>query len=205
VRRILLDAGLPTARRRPPGPSPLDGSVSRRVLPAPARRLARQPGRRARARQTVDRARAAGSPSRRVQTAVYGSAMPDTDIPGSGPAVHSRRDSVARLMAAAGFEGVHRRRAVRTTVRDRDAAPVPDLVNRARRIGPGPVVGRRHRVRPDLVGLPPRDGRELLPVARGRAARPDDHPDPGRHPASGVRLHRGLLTTRGASTRPLAT
>lgn len=41
------------------------------------------------------------------------------------------RKRVARLMAAAGLEGVHRRRAVRTTVRDRDAATAPDLVNRA--------------------------------------------------------------------------
>ena len=41
------------------------------------------------------------------------------------------RKRVARLMTAAGLEGVHRRRAIRTTVRDRDAAPAPDLVNRA--------------------------------------------------------------------------
>jgi putative transposase len=40
------------------------------------------------------------------------------------------RKRVARLMRAAGLEGVHRRRFVRTTVRDRDAAPAPDLVNR---------------------------------------------------------------------------
>ncbi len=41
------------------------------------------------------------------------------------------RKRVARLMAAAGLEGVHRRRAARTTIRDRDAAPAPDLVNRS--------------------------------------------------------------------------
>jgi putative transposase len=40
------------------------------------------------------------------------------------------RKRVARLMRVAGLEGVHRRRFVRTTVRDRDAAPAPDLVNR---------------------------------------------------------------------------
>jgi putative transposase len=40
------------------------------------------------------------------------------------------RKRVARLMRDAGLEGVHRRRFVRTTVRDRDAAPAPDLVNR---------------------------------------------------------------------------
>lgn len=40
------------------------------------------------------------------------------------------RKRVARLMAQAGLVGVHRRRFVRTTVRDRDALPAPDLVNR---------------------------------------------------------------------------
>jgi len=41
------------------------------------------------------------------------------------------RKRVSRLMRAAGLEGVHRRRSVRTTVRDRDTAPAPDLVERA--------------------------------------------------------------------------
>jgi putative transposase len=41
------------------------------------------------------------------------------------------RKRVARLMRDAGLEGVHRRRSAKTTVRDRDAAPAPDLVNRA--------------------------------------------------------------------------
>ena len=41
------------------------------------------------------------------------------------------RKRVARLMRAAGLEGVHRRRFVRTTVRDRDTASAPDLVNRS--------------------------------------------------------------------------
>lgn len=40
------------------------------------------------------------------------------------------RKRVARLIRQAGIEGVHRRRAARTTVRDRDAAPAPDLVER---------------------------------------------------------------------------
>lgn len=47
------------------------------------------------------------------------------------------RKRVARLMRADGLAGVHRRRAIRTTVRDRDAAPAPDLVNRTFR-APGP-------------------------------------------------------------------
>lgn len=41
------------------------------------------------------------------------------------------RKRVARLMAGAGLEGVHRRRAARTTIPDRDALPAPDLVNRS--------------------------------------------------------------------------
>ena len=44
------------------------------------------------------------------------------------------RKRVARLMRTAGIEGVHRRRAAHTTVRDRDAAPAPDLVNRVFRV-----------------------------------------------------------------------
>jgi putative transposase len=40
------------------------------------------------------------------------------------------RKRVARLMRAEGLEGVHRRRSTRTTIRDRDSAPAPDLVER---------------------------------------------------------------------------
>ena len=40
------------------------------------------------------------------------------------------RKRIARLMRVAGIEGVHRRRFVRTTSRDRSVAPAPDLVNR---------------------------------------------------------------------------
>jgi putative transposase len=41
------------------------------------------------------------------------------------------RKRVARLMRAASLQGAHRRRRLRTTLRDRDAAPAPDLVARA--------------------------------------------------------------------------
>lgn len=44
--------------------------------------------------------------------------------------LHVGRKRVARLMKTAGLEGVHRRRGIRTTRRDRDAAPAPDLVQR---------------------------------------------------------------------------
>lgn len=43
---------------------------------------------------------------------------------------HCSRKRVARLMRLAGIEGVHRRRTARTTIRDRDMAPAPDLVER---------------------------------------------------------------------------
>ena len=44
--------------------------------------------------------------------------------------VRCGRKRVARLMRAAGLVGAHRRRPPRTTWRDRDAAPAPDLVRR---------------------------------------------------------------------------
>ena len=45
--------------------------------------------------------------------------------------VHCARKRVARLLRQAGLQGAHRRRWRRTTIRDRDAAPAPDLVARA--------------------------------------------------------------------------
>ena len=44
--------------------------------------------------------------------------------------VHVGRKRIARLMRADGLAGISRRRFVRTTIRDRDAAPAPDLVER---------------------------------------------------------------------------
>lgn len=44
--------------------------------------------------------------------------------------IHVGRKRVARLMRAAGLEGVSRRRSVHTTVRDRAARPAADLVDR---------------------------------------------------------------------------
>jgi putative transposase len=43
---------------------------------------------------------------------------------------HVSRKRVARLMARDHLAGVHRRRFIRTTIRDEDAEPFPDLVNR---------------------------------------------------------------------------
>ena len=50
------------------------------------------------------------------------------DLAEAGHRVSRKR--VARLMRAEHLAGVHRRRFVRTTIRDADAAPFPDLVNR---------------------------------------------------------------------------
>jgi putative transposase len=47
------------------------------------------------------------------------------------------RARVARLMRAAGLTGVSRRKWITTTVRDRDARPAPDLVERDF-VAPGP-------------------------------------------------------------------
>ena len=44
--------------------------------------------------------------------------------------IHIGRKRVARLMRGAGLQGVSRRRAFRTTVRDETARPAPDLVER---------------------------------------------------------------------------
>jgi putative transposase len=45
-------------------------------------------------------------------------------------ATHVSRKRIARLMRQAGLQGVTRRKGTFTTVRDRDAQPVPDLVLR---------------------------------------------------------------------------
>ena len=44
--------------------------------------------------------------------------------------VHVGRKRVARLMRALGLAGVSRRKSPRTTIRDREARPAPDLVDR---------------------------------------------------------------------------
>jgi putative transposase len=60
--------------------------------------------------------------------ATYGSPRIHADLREAGVRVGRKR--VARLMRAEGLVGVHRRRFVHTTVRDRDARPAPDLVER---------------------------------------------------------------------------
>lgn len=47
-----------------------------------------------------------------------------------GRGVRVGKKRVARIMRSCGLEGVHRRRRGKTTKRDRDAAPAPDLVRR---------------------------------------------------------------------------
>ena len=59
---------------------------------------------------------------------IYGVPRVHAELRDAG--THCSRKRVARLMREAGLEGVHRRRFVRTTLRDQDAAPAPDLVER---------------------------------------------------------------------------
>lgn len=59
----------------------------------------------------------------------YGAPRIHAELTAQG--VHVGRKRVARLMRAAGLEGVSRRKGWKTTVRDRDARPAPDLVQRA--------------------------------------------------------------------------
>jgi putative transposase len=58
----------------------------------------------------------------------YGAPRVHADLADAGHRVGRKR--VARLMRADGLAGVHRRRFVHTTIRDRGADPFPDLVNR---------------------------------------------------------------------------
>jgi putative transposase len=58
----------------------------------------------------------------------YGSPRVHAELTAQGDRVSRKR--VARLMRASGLEGVSRRKGRTTTVRDRDARPAPDLVQR---------------------------------------------------------------------------
>jgi putative transposase len=81
----------------------------------------------------------------------YGVPRVHADLADAG--FHVSRKRVARLMRVDHLAGVHRRRFVRTTMRDEDAAPFPDLVNRDFR-APGPD---RLWVA-DITALPTRSG-----------------------------------------------
>jgi putative transposase len=60
--------------------------------------------------------------------ATYGCPRVHAELAATGERVNHKR--VARLMRREGLAGVSRRRGTRTTVRDRDARPAPDLVDR---------------------------------------------------------------------------
>jgi putative transposase len=72
--------------------------------------------------------------TRRIRTihvasrGTYGVPRVHAELAAAG--VHVGKKRVARLMTAAGLEGVSRRTSCRTTVRDPDARPAPDLVDR---------------------------------------------------------------------------
>jgi putative transposase len=65
----------------------------------------------------------------------YGVPRIHAELAAAGVQVGRKR--VARLMRAAGLAGVSRRKWITTTVRDRDARPAPDLVERDF-VAPGP-------------------------------------------------------------------
>jgi putative transposase len=88
-------------------------------------RLRRPPSARARADVELS-ARIAAIHHR--SRATYGAPRIHAELAEQGIRVGCKR--VARLMRAAGFRGVSRRNWIITTVRDRDARPAPDLVER---------------------------------------------------------------------------
>jgi putative transposase len=65
----------------------------------------------------------------------YGVPRIHAELADSG--VHVGRKRIARLMQAAGLQGISRRKFVRTTQRDRSTRPAPDLINRDFTV-PGP-------------------------------------------------------------------
>lgn len=73
----------------------------------------------------LDRIRVIHTQSRQT----YGAPRIHAELRDTG--VHCGRKRVARLMRQAGVAGAHRRRRLRTTVRDQQAVPAPDLVARA--------------------------------------------------------------------------
>ena len=87
-----------------------------------------------RSRQPSARARSDAELLRRIRTihlasqGTYGSPRVRAELRAEGVCVGEKR--VARLMRGAGIAGVSRRRSTRTTVRDREDRPAPDLVDR---------------------------------------------------------------------------
>jgi putative transposase len=88
-------------------------------------RLTRPPAARARADAELSAQIAAIHQRSR---ATYGAPRIHAELAAEG--IHVGRKRVARLMANAGLYGVSRRAWITTTVRDRDARPAPDLVER---------------------------------------------------------------------------
>ena len=64
----------------------------------------------------------------KLSRSTYGAPRIQADLAEEG--IHVGQKRVARLMKAAGLAGVSRRKGARTTIRDDDARPAPDLVDR---------------------------------------------------------------------------
>ena len=91
-----------------------------------------------------------------VSRGTYGAPRVHAELRAEGRAVGKKR--IARLMRAAEIAGVSRRRGIITTRRDRDARPVPDLVDRDLQPHPSPFwhpLSIPHRLRDaDAQGNP---------------------------------------------------
>ena len=98
---------------------------------------------------------------------------------------HVCRKRVARLMARDHLAGVHRRRFVRTTIRDEDAEPFPDLVDRD-----FTASGPDRLWVADITQLPTRSGPLLPRLDRRRLEPPGRRLDHG-DPHAGRARHRG--------------
>ena len=78
----------------------------------------------------------------------YGAPRIHAELSAEGTPVSRKR--VARVMRAAGLAGVSRRKGPRTTRRDPQGRPAPDLVERCFEAeAPGPPMGGRHHLRGD--------------------------------------------------------
>ena len=138
------------------------------------------------------------TPTRRSR-GTYGVPRIRADLAEAGH--HVSRKRVARLMRRDHLAGVHRRRFVRTTIRDEDAEPFPDLVNRDfTRHGSRPALGRRHHPAADARRAPATSPRSSTPGAAGSSAGawpptcgPSSSPRPSTRRSSAAVRRRGLV------------
>ena len=123
----------------------------------------------------------------------YGAPRVHAELKERGIRVGCKR--VARPMRAAGLKGVSRRNWIVTTVRDRQARPLPIWASATSRPVRQSAVGGGYHIYPDLgrLPLPGRGARRLQPPDRGLG---DGDPSAHRTGAKGAR-HGARTTTPG--------